>query len=70
MRMAERVVLVHFGRPSSCRPGTWTPGVGRTRSSIKGEPRAMLDVDESADLREKLLIEVGNIASADRAARP
>jgi ERF superfamily len=44
------------------------PGNGRTRSSIKGEPWAMLDVHESADLREKLLIEVGNIASADRAA--
>jgi ERF superfamily len=44
------------------------PGNGRTRSRIKGEPRAMLDLDESADLREKLLMEVGNIASADRAA--
>jgi ERF superfamily protein len=38
---------------------------GRTRSGIKGEPRAILDVPQSAELREKLLIEVGNIASAE-----
>jgi hypothetical protein len=44
------------------------PGNGRPRSGTKGEPRAVLDVDQSAELREKLLMEVGNIASADGAA--
>jgi hypothetical protein len=43
------------------------PGNGGTRRGIKGEPRAVLDVQQSAELREKLLIEVGNIASADQA---
>jgi ERF superfamily protein len=43
------------------------PGNGRTRSGIKREPRAILDVQQSAELREKLLTEIGNIASADGA---
>jgi len=42
-------------------------GNGRSRSGIRGEPRAILDVHQSAELREKLLIEVGNIASAELA---
>jgi hypothetical protein len=43
------------------------PGNGRTRSGIKGEPRPFLNVDQSAELREKLGAEISNIASADRA---
>jgi hypothetical protein len=42
-------------------------GNGRTRSGVKGEPRAILDAHQSAELREKLLIEVGNIASTELA---
>jgi hypothetical protein len=42
-------------------------GNGRTRRGIKGELRAILGVHQSAELREKLLTEVGSIASADRA---
>jgi hypothetical protein len=43
------------------------PGNGRTRSGIKGEPRVVLDVHQSAELREKLLTEVGNLTSAEQA---
>ena len=43
------------------------PGNGSTRRGIKGEPRAILDVPQSAELRQKLLMEVGNIASPDAA---
>jgi hypothetical protein len=46
-----------------------TPGNGYGRSGgIKGERAATLDPEQSAALREKLLIEVGNITSADLAA--
>jgi ERF superfamily len=44
------------------------PGNGRGRGSTKSEPRVILDRAQSAQLREKLLIEVENIASADLAA--
>jgi hypothetical protein len=44
------------------------PGHGRGRGSTKGEPPVILDSAQSAQLRDKLLIEVGNIASADLAA--
>ena len=44
------------------------PGNGRGRGSTKNEPRVILDSAQSADLRDKLLIEVENIASADLAA--
>src|SRR5207249_11223472 len=43
------------------------PGNGRGRSGSKGEPRAILDANQSAEVREKLLTEVGNIASAELA---
>jgi ERF superfamily len=45
-----------------------TPGNGRVRSGVKGEPPIVLDPDQSATLRERLLIELGNVASADLAA--
>src|SRR5262249_37440822 len=44
------------------------PGNGRGRASTKGEPRAILDPARSAELREKLLMEVGNITASDGAA--
>src|SRR5207253_7332175 len=44
------------------------PGNGRGRGSAKSEPRVVFDPAQSAQLRDKLLIEVENIASADLAA--
>jgi ERF superfamily len=44
------------------------PGNGRGRGSTKSEPRVILDPTQSAELRDKLLIGVKNIASADLAA--
>ena len=52
--------------PRAAVPGRG-PGNGRSRSGIKSEPPAMLDVHQSAEVREKLLMEVGNIASAEQA---
>src|SRR3989442_7921822 len=43
------------------------PGNGRGRR-IKGEPRVILDPNQSAKLRDKLLAEVATITSADLAA--
>jgi ERF superfamily len=43
-------------------------GNGRGRGTTKSEPRVILDLTESAQLRDKLLIEVQNLASADVAA--
>src|SRR5215813_6642297 len=45
-----------------------TPGNGHARGGRKGEIPLTLDPEQSARLREKLLIEVGNIPSADLAA--
>src|SRR5262245_27785954 len=51
---------------------SWMPpqmsGNGRVRSGRKGEVPVTLDPEQSAALREKLMIEVGNITSADLAA--
>ena len=44
------------------------PGNGRGRGGTKSESRVLLDPAQSALLRDKLLIEVGNITSADLAA--
>src|SRR5437763_10355483 len=44
------------------------PGNGRGRASKKSEPRITLDPARSTQLRDKLLMEVGNIASGDLAA--
>jgi len=43
-------------------------GNGRGRGSTKSETRAILDPAQSAELRDKLLLEVEKIASADLAA--
>ena len=45
-----------------------TPSNGHARGSRKGEIPVTLKSEQSAALREKLLIEVGNITSADLAA--
>src|SRR6266702_3277530 len=45
-----------------------TPGDGHARGGLKGENRVTLDPEQSAALREKLLTELGNIASADLAS--
>src|SRR6516225_1067166 len=45
-----------------------TPGNGHGRGGRKGEVPITLDPEQSAALREKLLIEVGTITSADLAA--
>jgi hypothetical protein len=49
-------------------PGEPGTGNGRGRGSTKSEPRVMLDPGQSAQLRDKLVMEVQNIASADLAA--
>jgi len=43
-------------------------GNGRGRDNKKSEPRVIVDPAQSAQLRDKLLMEVQNIASADLAA--
>src|SRR5215468_2905310 len=43
-------------------------GLGRARDGQKAEVPITLDPEQSAALREKLLTELGNIASADLAA--
>src|SRR6266496_1067614 len=44
------------------------PGNRRGRGIVKAEPRVVLAPDQSAKLRDKLLLEVGTITSTDRAA--
>jgi hypothetical protein len=44
------------------------PGNGYARKGLKREILPTLDPDQSVALREKLLIEVGNVTSADRGA--
>jgi ERF superfamily len=57
-------------KPGDGQPGISprTPGNGYARGSMKRERAVVLDPDQSAALREKLLVEVGNITSADLAA--
>ena len=45
-----------------------SPGNGHARGRRKGEIPVTLDLEQSAALREKLLIELGNIPSADLTA--
>jgi hypothetical protein len=44
------------------------PGNGRIRGLTKGEAPAIADPEQSAALRDRLLAEIGNIASAEAAA--
>jgi ERF superfamily len=50
------------GRPPHQLPGS---GNGRGRGKVKGEPQAILEPAQSADLRDKLLAEIGALTSAD-----
>jgi len=50
------------GRPPRQLPGS---GNGRGRGRVKGEPQAILEPAQSADLRDKLLAEIGALTSAD-----
>jgi hypothetical protein len=55
---------------SECAKSPGQPGRtgnGHGRGNRKSVPRVILDPAQSAELRDKLLIEVGNIASADLA---
>src|SRR5262249_43686038 len=45
-----------------------TPGDGHARSGLNREHSSILDPDQSAQLREKLLLDIANIPSADLAA--
>ena len=45
-----------------------TPGNGRGRGMTKGEAAAIIDGEQSAALRDRLLAEIGNIGSAELAA--
>jgi hypothetical protein len=45
-----------------------SPGNGRDRAMANGEVAAIIDGEQSADLRDRLLAEIGNIASAELAA--
>jgi hypothetical protein len=45
-----------------------SPGNGRDRGITKGEPPAIVDAKQSAVLRDRLVAEIGNIASAELAA--
>src|SRR5262245_26432581 len=53
--------------PTSGAPSR-NPGNGRGRGVTKGEPSAILDGEQSAALRDRLLAEIGEIVSAERAA--
>jgi ERF superfamily len=54
--------------PDQSRTPSRTPGNGGGRGMAKGEPPAIIDGEQSAALRDRLLGEVGNIASAELAA--
>src|SRR5262245_2808706 len=45
-----------------------SPGNGRDRGITKSEPPAIVGAEQSAGLRDRLLAEIGNIASAELAA--
>jgi hypothetical protein len=54
--------------PDQSRVPSRTPGDGRGRGMTKGKPPAIIDGEQSATLRARLLAEIGNITSAERAA--
>jgi ERF superfamily len=54
--------------PDQSRAPFHTPGNGGGRGMTKGEPPAIIDGDQSAALRDRLLAEIGNIGSAELAA--
>ena len=54
--------------PNQSRVPSGIPGNGRGRGATKGEPSAILDGEESATLRDRLLSEIGEITSSELAA--
>src|SRR5262249_4229061 len=54
--------------PTMLRVSSRTPGNGRGRGATTGEPSAINDREQSAALCDRLLAEIGEIASAERAA--
>jgi ERF superfamily len=52
-------------KPGDGRGPLRTPGNGQSRGGRTGAPRRVLDADQSAALRDKLLTELGNLTSAD-----
>src|ERR1700730_12216006 len=61
----EHALMQRDGQP---RVPPRKPGNGQRRTSIHGERLALLEPEQSAALREKLLTELGTITSADLAA--
>ena len=54
--------------PDQLRVSSRNPGNGRGREVTKAEPPAIIDEEQSAALRDRLLAEIHNIASAELAA--
>jgi ERF superfamily len=54
--------------PDQSRVPSRTPGNGRGRGMTTGEAAAIIDGEQSAALRDRLLAEIGNIGSAELAA--
>jgi hypothetical protein len=54
--------------PDQSRVPSRSPGNGRDRGMAKGEAPAIINPEQSAVLRDKLLAEIGSIASAELAA--
>jgi ERF superfamily len=54
--------------PDQSRVPSSTPGNGRGRGMTTGEPPAILGCEQSATLRDRLLAEIGTIASTELAA--
>jgi ERF superfamily len=54
--------------PDQSRVPARTPGNGRGRGMTTGEAAAIIDGEQSAALRDRLLAEIGNIGSAELAA--
>jgi hypothetical protein len=54
--------------PDQWRAPFHTPGNGRGHGMTKGKPPAIIDGEQSAALRDRLLAEIGNIGSAELAA--
>src|SRR5262249_48066932 len=55
-------------RPTSREPRLPRRPIGNGRGAMRAEPRSVLDADQSAALRDRLLAEIGNIASTEHAA--
>jgi len=54
--------------PDQSRVPSRSPGNRRDRGMVRGEAPAIIDAEQSAALRDRLLAEIGNIASVELAA--